>query len=74
MIYEYFKTEDHMSTVYGYNDVSDLEWMGGRKKQDFCNYWDHIMDNLEEDLSANLELLEVKWPHMGNGHGRYVLT
>ena len=30
--------------------------------------------SVEEDLSANLELLEVKWPHMGNGHGRYVLS
>ena len=30
--------------------------------------------SVEEDLSANLELLEVKWPHMENGHGRYVPT
>ena len=52
LIYEYFKTEDHMSIVYGYNDVSDLEWLGDRKKQEFCDLWDHIMDNLEEELSS----------------------
>ena len=46
LIYDYFKTEDHMSTVYGFNDVSDLEWMGDRKKQEFCDHWDHIMGNL----------------------------
>jgi hypothetical protein len=28
MIYDFFKTEDHMSTVHGYCDLSDLEWLG----------------------------------------------
>jgi hypothetical protein len=39
-----------MSTVYGYCDLSDLEWLGDDpvKMQEFFDPWDRILDNLEE--------------------------
>ena len=35
MIYDYFKTEDHMSQVYGLNDLTDLTWYGDNRMLDF---------------------------------------
>ena len=37
---------------YAYNDVSHLEWVGDRKKQEFRDLWDHVMDDLEAEMSS----------------------
>ena len=43
MIYDYFKTEDHMSQVYGLNDLTDLTWYGDNRMLDVYSsgnlYW-----------------------------------
>ena len=54
MIYDYFKTEDHMSQVYGLNDLTDLTWYGDNRMLDFLQQWDFILDHLEGDTSTTL--------------------
>ena len=29
MVYEWFKTDEHMSQMYGHNDIQNLPWGGG---------------------------------------------
>ena len=54
MIYDYFKTEDHMSQVYGLNDLTDLTWYGDNRMLDFLQQWDFILDHLEGDTLSTL--------------------
>ena len=49
-----FKTEDHMSQVYGLNDLTDLTWYGDNRMLDFLHQWDFILDHLEGDTLATL--------------------
>ena len=41
-----------MSTVYGCNAVSDFKLVSDNKKQNVCASWNHIMENLYDQLSA----------------------
>ena len=54
MVYDYFKTEDHMSQVYGLNDLTDLTWYGDGRMLDFLQQWDFILDHLEGDTLITL--------------------
>ena len=54
MIYDYLKTEDHMSQVYGLNDLTDLTWYGDNLMIDFLQQWDFILDHLEGDVLSTL--------------------
>ena len=54
MIYDYFKTEDHMSQVYGLNDLTDLTWYGDNRMLDFLQQWDFVLDHIEGDTQATL--------------------
>ena len=54
MTYDYFKTEDHMSQVYGLNDLTDLTWYGGNRMLDCLHQWDFILDHLEGDTMITL--------------------
>eukprot|EP00974_Lingulodinium_polyedra_P073490 7114105-Lingulodinium_polyedra.AAC.1 len=51
MIYDYFRTEDHMSQVYGFNDLTDLTWYGDDRMLEFMAQWGYIIDHLEEDVT-----------------------
>ena len=53
MVNEWFKTDEHMSQMYGHNDIQNLPWGGDSPAQmeTFLQLWDHIEDNLEEKLS-----------------------
>ena len=59
MIYNYFKTEGHMSQVYGLNDLTGLTWYWDNRMIDCLQQWDFILDHLEGDtlitLHANSE-------------------
>ena len=47
MIYDYFKTDDHLSEVYGLHDLIDLNWYGDHRMLDFLHQWDFVLDNIE---------------------------
>ena len=49
MIYDYFKTDDHMSQVYGLHDLTDIPWFGDNRMLDFLQQWDFVLDNIEGD-------------------------
>ena len=48
MLYDYFKTSEHMSQVYSYSHLIELQWYGDHRIADFLRSWDMIWDNLEE--------------------------
>ena len=55
-VYDWFKTDDYMSTVYSYSDLSDISWMGDRAgdMQKFLYHWDHILENMPDVLSEQV--------------------
>ena len=53
MIYEWFETDAHMATVYGYGDLTDIVWMGDNNIGEFLHFWDHVVDNLEDRRTAS---------------------
>ena len=54
MIYDYFKTDDHMSQVYGLHDLTDITWFGDNRMLDFLQQWDFVLDNIEGDTRSML--------------------
>eukprot|EP00974_Lingulodinium_polyedra_P132293 11221163-Lingulodinium_polyedra.AAC.1 len=52
MVYDYFRTEDRVSQVYGFNDLTDLNWYGDDRVLEFMAQWDYIIDHLEEEVSG----------------------
>ena len=54
MIYEYFKTEEHMSQVYGFNDITDLMWYGDNRMFEFLAQWEIMLDHIEGDTIQTL--------------------
>ena len=50
MVINHYKTSNHMSTVYTYDNLNDLAWMGDNKILEFLEVWDHIIKNLAIDL------------------------
>ena len=46
-----------MATAYGYNDLTDIQWMGDNNVSDFIHYWDHIVDNLEDRQNISDKVL-----------------
>ena len=48
MVYDYYKTEEHMSQVYGFSDLSDLMWYGDDNMLAFLSQWDFIISHLED--------------------------
>ena len=44
LIYQWFATDEYMSTVYGLHDLTELLWMGDKpsEMQRFLQYWDNI--------------------------------
>ena len=37
-----------MATVYGFHDLSDLQWMGDDRMPEFRFHWDHVVDNIDD--------------------------
>ena len=54
MIYNHFKTEDHMSQVYGFNDMADLNWYSDTRMAEFLAQWGFILENIEPAIVATL--------------------
>ena len=56
MVLDWFRTDEHMSVVYGHADLMDIPWMGGRAQdmQRFLGMWDNVLDNLTEELSEKV--------------------
>jgi hypothetical protein len=50
-MYDSFKTENHMTTVYGYNHLYELEWYGDERIEEFSIKFIEIIDNLNETIS-----------------------
>ena len=52
-VYDWFRTDAHMSLVYGHADLMEIPWMGDRAQdtQKFLGVWDNVLDNLTEGLS-----------------------
>ena len=53
MVHDWFRTDAHMSLVYGHADLMEIPWMGDRAQdmQKFLGVWDNVLDNLTEGLS-----------------------
>ncbi len=51
LIYDWLKTEAHMSLVFGFADLVALTWWGDGFMEDWLRQWDHIVENREEPLS-----------------------
>ena len=48
-VYTDFKTEAHMSQVYGFNGLTGMMWSGDHRMLDFLAQWDFILGHLEGD-------------------------
>ena len=61
-MYDSFKTENHMTTVYGYNHLYELEWYGDERIEEFSIKFIEIIDNLNETISdeAKCDILYKK--------------
>ena len=51
LILQWFKTNDHMSVVYSYECLQELEWLGDKYVDEFLHVWNNIVDNLSEPLT-----------------------
>ena len=53
MVYDWLRTDEHMSVMYGHVDLLEIPWMGDRANdmQKLCNCWDNVLDNMQEALS-----------------------
>ena len=48
MIYDWFRTDAHMSTFFSFNDLSNLVWLGDKlgDMEKFLQNWDHILEHM----------------------------
>ena len=54
MIYEWFKTDVHTSTLFSFNDLSALTWLGDKPEnmEKFLQNWGHIMEHMQYTMPA----------------------
>ena len=57
LLIDYFRTDDHMATIYGYNDLHNITWFGDDKIGEFEYYFDYVVDNLEDRAAITDNML-----------------
>ena len=53
MLYDYFRTDDHMSLMYSYNELNAMKWHGDDRMEEYLIEWDFIIDHMEERITDN---------------------
>jgi len=48
--YAWFKTSEHMETMYGFEALKEMEWLGDDRIEEFLDNWEHITDNLDSGI------------------------
>ena len=53
VVYDWFRTDRHVSQVFGFADLTDIQWKEDkpREMQDFLGLWDHILENIEPPVT-----------------------
>ena len=49
MIYDWFRTDAHMSTYFSFNDLQTLAWLGDKPAdmEKLLQNWDHILEHVQ---------------------------
>ena len=55
MIYEWFKTDVHMSTFFSFNDLAALTWLGDKPAdmERFLQSWGHVLEPMRYKMPVS---------------------
>ena len=57
MVYDWLRTDEHMSVMCGQADLMDVAWVGDKahEMQKLLTIWDIVQNNMEEEVSEKVK-------------------
>ena len=64
LIFDYYKTDEHMGLSFGYKDLEGCTWLGDDRMEEFICYWDHMEENMEDQGCSEIWKRDTLLDHM----------